>query len=104
VSPQQVTLTRAPPQSQLQRVLEKYGVVRYDPMGQKFNPNEHSALLEVDSGEHASGHVALVMKRGYRSCVCCVVALARVFDVSTCFVVKDRILRVADVGVTRSNE
>lgn len=71
-------------ENQLHRILEKFGVTKYDALGAKFNPNEHSALTEIESNEHPDGHVAIVLKKGFR--------------------IKDRILRVADVGVARSKK
>ncbi|GAB4816846.1 hypothetical protein N2152v2_003892 [Parachlorella kessleri] len=49
----------------LMKIMEKEGVVRYDPMGQQFDPNLHNALFEVPDATKEPGTVAVVIKRGY---------------------------------------
>jgi molecular chaperone GrpE len=42
--------------------MEKEGVVRYDPLGDKFDPNLHNALFEVPDATKEPGTVAVVIK------------------------------------------
>jgi hypothetical protein len=42
--------------------MEKEGVVRYDPLGNKFDPNLHNALFEVPDATKEPGTVAVVIK------------------------------------------
>lgn len=60
---------------------EKQGIKRIDPVGEKFDHNFHQAMFEVDSAEHAPGTIATVVQPGY--------------------VIKDRLLRPALVGVAK---
>jgi len=63
------------------RALEKHGVKRIDPKGEKFDPNFHQAIFEVPDPSLANGTVAQVMQVGY--------------------VIGTRVLRPAMVGVAR---
>jgi molecular chaperone GrpE len=45
--------------------LERHGVTRLDPMGQKFDPNMHQAMFEVEDAEKPAGTVVQVMQAGY---------------------------------------
>jgi molecular chaperone GrpE len=63
----------------LMKILEKEGVTRYDPMGDKFDPNLHMALFNVPDATKEPGHVAVVVKKGY--------------------LLHDRPVRAAEVGV-----
>lgn len=65
----------------LMKILEKEGVQRYDPTGQKFDPNLHEALFEVPDQEKEPGTVAVVIKKGY--------------------LMHDRAVRAAEVGVVK---
>jgi molecular chaperone GrpE len=51
---------------ELQKVLEKHGVTRIDPMGQKFDPNLHQAMYEVPDPSAPSGTIVQVVQPGYR--------------------------------------
>jgi molecular chaperone GrpE len=52
------------------QVLGREGVSRYDPLGDKFDPNLHNALFEVPDATKDPGTVAVVVKvQGCR--VCC---------------------------------
>ncbi len=67
---------------ELLAVFERQGIRRIDPMGEKFDPNIHQAVFEVaDSGQPA-GTVVQVVQAGY--------------------VIADRLLRPAMVGVAKA--
>jgi len=63
------------------KTLERYGVKRLDPEGQKFDPNLHQAMFEVPNPDVPSGTVVQVVQTGY--------------------VIGDRVLRPALVGVAK---
>jgi molecular chaperone GrpE len=63
------------------KTLERYGVKRLDPEGQKFDPNLHQAMFEVPNPEVPNGTVVQVVQTGY--------------------VIGDRVLRPALVGVAK---
>jgi molecular chaperone GrpE len=65
----------------LLKTLERHGVKRLDPQGQKFDPNLHQAMFEVPNPEVPSGIVVQVMQAGY--------------------VIGERVLRPALVGVAK---
>jgi molecular chaperone GrpE len=50
---------------ELMNVLEKNGVKKLDPMGQKFDPNRHQAMFEMEDASVPSGTVVQVMQAGY---------------------------------------
>ena len=66
---------------ELATVLERHGIDRVDPMGEKFDPNLHEAMFEIPTGDAAPGTVVQVLEIGY--------------------VLKERLLRAAKVGVAR---
>jgi molecular chaperone GrpE len=49
----------------LQKTLEKHGVRRLEPLGEKFDPNFHQAMFEIPNPELPAGTVAQVMQPGY---------------------------------------
>ena len=61
--------------------LEKHGVRKLEPLGQKFDPHLHQAVFEVPTEEQPAGTVMQVMQSGY--------------------VIGDRVLRPAMVGVAK---
>ncbi|HEY8352849.1 MAG TPA: nucleotide exchange factor GrpE [Sphingomonadales bacterium] len=67
---------------ELLKAFEKAGIRRIDPLGEKFDHNLHEALFEVPSADQPSGVVIQVIQPGY--------------------VINDRLLRAARVGVTRA--
>lgn len=69
---------------ELMKVLKKFGVEKFEPVGQQFDPNSHLALFEVPDPSKEPGTVALVAKVGY--------------------MLHDRVLRPAEVGVVKSME
>ena len=66
---------------ELLKVLEKHGVKKFDPLGQKFDPNLHQAMFELPDPSRPAGTIAQVMQPGYT--------------------IGDRILRPAMVAVAR---
>jgi molecular chaperone GrpE len=67
---------------ELLKVLEKNGVKKFLPMGEKFDPNLHQAMYEVADGAAVPGTVAQVIQAGY--------------------LIGDRILRPALVAVAKA--
>lgn len=65
----------------LLNALEKHGVKKLDPQGQKFDPNFHQAMYEVPDASVPSGTVVQVMQAGYT--------------------IGERVLRPALVGVAK---
>ena len=63
------------------KTLERYGVKRLDPQGEKFDPNLHQAMFEVPNPDVPNGTVVQVVQTGY--------------------VIGDRVLRPALVGVAK---
>ncbi|MBC7280960.1 nucleotide exchange factor GrpE [Hoeflea sp.] len=61
--------------------LERHGVVKLEPMGQKFDPNFHQAMYEVPNTDVPNNTVVDVVQPGY--------------------VIGDRMLRPAMVGVAK---
>ncbi len=62
--------------------LERHGIKRISPMGEKFNHDLHEALFEVPTGDAEPGTVVQVVEDGY--------------------VIHDRLLRAARVGVAKA--
>ncbi len=56
-----VELTRR----ELHKTLEKHGVRRLEPLGEKFDPNFHQAMFEIPTPDVPAGTVAQVMQPGY---------------------------------------
>jgi molecular chaperone GrpE len=50
---------------ELHKVLEKHGVKKFEPMGEKFDPNLHQAMFEVPDPSRPAGTVAQVVQPGY---------------------------------------
>jgi molecular chaperone GrpE len=65
----------------LLKTLERHGVKKLDPQGQKFDPNLHQAMFEVPNPDVPNGTVIQVVQSGY--------------------VIGDRVLRPALVGVAK---
>ena len=66
---------------ELLNVLERNGVKRVDPMGARFDPNHHQAMMEMDNPDVPAGTVVRVFQPAY--------------------LIEDRILRPAMVVVSR---
>jgi molecular chaperone GrpE len=65
----------------LAKTLERHGVKRVEPEGQKFDPNRHQAMFEVPNPDVPAGTVVQVVQTGY--------------------VIGERVLRPALVGVAK---
>jgi molecular chaperone GrpE len=50
---------------ELLNVLEKHGVKKLEPLGQKFDPNRHQAMYEVPDSSAPAGTVVQVVQAGY---------------------------------------
>lgn len=66
---------------ELLKTLEKFGIRKVDPKGQKFDPHLHRAMFEVEDPSVPAGTVVQVLQAGY--------------------VIGDRMLREAMVGVAK---
>ncbi len=66
---------------ELHKVLEKHGVKKFEPLGEKFDPNLHQAMFEVPDPSVPAGTVAQVVQPGY--------------------MIGERVLRPALVGVAK---
>jgi len=51
---------------QLNAVFEKFNIVEINPIGAKFDPNEHQAMSMVESKEQESNTVLSVLQKGYK--------------------------------------
>ncbi len=65
----------------LMAAFERHGITKVDPMGERFNHDLHQAMFEIEDKEKPAGTIVEVMQAGY--------------------VLKDRLLRPAMVGVTK---
>jgi molecular chaperone GrpE len=61
------------------QILAKYGIHKFKPFGEKFDPKKHSALFEIQDPTKPPGSIAFVQAAGYT--------------------LHDRLLRPAQVGV-----
>jgi molecular chaperone GrpE len=50
---------------ELMKILERNGVRKFSPQGEKFDPNFHQAMCEVPTSDQPPGHVAQVIQAGY---------------------------------------
>jgi len=67
---------------ELLKILEKNGVKKFSPQGEKFDPNVHQAMYEVPTSDLPPGQVAEVIQAGY--------------------MIGDRVLRPAMVAVSKA--
>lgn len=65
-------------------VLSRHGIEKIEPAGDKFDPNLHQAIFEVDNPDMAAGLVVEVVQAGYK--------------------IRDRVLRPATVGISKGGE
>lgn len=66
---------------ELDSVFQRNGITRVDSLGQALDPNRHQAMIEVPDGEAEPGTIVQEMQAGY--------------------LIKDRLLRPALVGVAK---
>jgi molecular chaperone GrpE len=66
---------------ELIKVMEKHGVKKIEPQGQKFDPNLHQAMFEIPDASVPAGTVVQIMQPGYT--------------------IGERVLRPALVGVSK---
>lgn len=66
---------------ELLKVLEKNGISRFEPQGEKFDPNVHQAMFELPDPSVPAGTIAQVVQPGY--------------------MIGERVLRPALVGVAK---
>ena len=66
---------------ELLKVMEKHGIARIEPQGQKFDPNLHQAMFEVPDPSVSAGTVVQVVQPGYK--------------------IGERVLRPALVGIAK---
>lgn len=52
-------------EEQFHSFFEEQGIVRVDPKGEKFNPNFHEAVQEVEKEGKESGTIVKVLEKGY---------------------------------------
>ncbi|MBA0792249.1 hypothetical protein Gohar_016765 [Gossypium harknessii] len=69
-------------EKQLGEVFRKYGVEKFDPTNEPFDPNMHNAVFQVPDNSKPPGTVAHVLKAGY--------------------MLYDRVIRPAEVSVTQA--
>ena len=67
---------------ELMKALEKSGVKKFSPRVEKFDPNLHQAMFEMENADVPPGHVAQVVQAGY--------------------MIGDRVLRPAMVAVAKA--
>lgn len=53
-------------ESELLRAFEKHGIIKIDPMGEKFDHNEHQAMFEEEAKDTEAGMVVKVLQPGYK--------------------------------------
>ncbi|HEX7872544.1 MAG TPA: nucleotide exchange factor GrpE [Sphingobium sp.] len=68
----------------LENVLRKNGIERFASIGESLDPNKHQAMIEIPHAEAAPGTIVQELQSGY--------------------MIKDRLLRPALVGVAKSPE
>ncbi|KAK5786612.1 hypothetical protein PVK06_041250 [Gossypium arboreum] len=69
-------------EKQLGEVFRKFGVEKFDPTNEPFDPHRHNAVFQVPDNAKPPGMVAHVLKAGY--------------------MLHDRVIRPAEVGVTQA--
>jgi molecular chaperone GrpE len=67
---------------ELLTTLERHGIKKLSPLGEKFDHDHHEALFEVPTGDSEPGTVMQVVEEGY--------------------IIHDRLLRAARVGVAKA--
>jgi molecular chaperone GrpE len=64
---------------QLLEILGRHGLAAFDSVGEKFDPNLHDALMQIESDEYEPDHIAQEFVKGYK--------------------LNDKVIRHAKVGV-----
>lgn len=64
-------------------IFQKYGIVRINPMGQKFDHNFHQAVVQIEKNDVEAGTIVQVIQAGY--------------------MIADRLLRPAMVAVSKTS-
>jgi molecular chaperone GrpE len=65
----------------MDKVLSKFDVTQFDPIGEPFDPNIHDAVFMMPESEHENNHIGQVMQTGWK--------------------IGDRVLRAAKVGIVK---
>ena len=66
----------------MDKILARFDVVQFNPLGEKFNPNIHDAVFMIkEECDHQNDHVGSVMMTGWK--------------------IGDRVLRAAKVGIVK---
>lgn len=66
---------------ELLNVMERHGITRLEPKGERFDPNVHQAMFEVEDASVDAGTIVEVVQAGYQ--------------------IADRVLRPAMVGISK---
>ncbi|KAH9298942.1 hypothetical protein KI387_030624 [Taxus chinensis] len=69
-------------EKQLSDVFKKYGVEKFDPTNEQFDPHRHMAVFQLSDASKEAGSVGVVLKPGY--------------------MLHDRVIRPAEVGVVEA--
>jgi molecular chaperone GrpE len=69
---------------ELLRIFQKFGIVRLNPIGEKFNHNFHQAVVQIEKNDVEPGTIVQVIQAGY--------------------MISDRLLRPAMVAVSKTSE
>ena len=70
-------------EKELKFAFQKYGIEVFNPIGKKFDPNFHQAMFEIPDTDKEDGTIVEVVQEGY--------------------MMKDRLLRPALVGIAKKN-
>ncbi|GAM19577.1 hypothetical protein SAMD00019534_027520 [Acytostelium subglobosum LB1] len=65
------------------KIMGKNGLIRFNPVGEKFDPNSHHALYQIEDATVDPGTIKVVHKQGYK--------------------LNDRLVRPAQVGVSKKS-
>jgi molecular chaperone GrpE len=65
----------------MDNTLKRFQVVQFEPLGEKFDPNLHEAILTLSQSEHPNNHIGAVMQSGWK--------------------IGDRVLRAAKVAIVK---
>lgn len=66
----------------LEKVYQRHGVEKFNPIGEKFDPNLHEAMYTIPNPEKENNSIADVMRKGWK--------------------IGDRVLRAAEVGTFKN--